>query len=155
MSLNRQQRRKLAKQNKSIKQPAYRGMTHEQKLERIFQQGISLEDLKREYQYGYEDGHAAASPTTFKTCYAAAILALHELLGFGRKRCQRVLRRMDEMVMEYLGSQEIIDAVWDKIGLKLDFNEPLDRIQETDEHHPWRRRAHDEQTRIAGREDGQ
>lgn len=140
MSLNRQQRRKMAKQNKAIKQPSYRGLTHEQKLEQLFQRGISLEDLKHEYEYGFDTGFSQAAPSTFKTCYAATVLALHELYGFGRRRCQKVLRLVDHYTMEYLTSMDAIEDVWKKIGLQLEFDEPLDRIQETDDAHPWRRK---------------
>ena len=143
MSLNRQQRRKLAKQNKSIKQPAYRGLAHEERLARIMQQGISLEDLKQEYQYGFTDGFRDASPTMLKTCYASFLLALHELTDFDQDRCQEILNRADQMIVEYLDSSEIINEVWRQMGLHLDFNEPFERVQANpDPDYPWRRRSH-------------
>ena len=137
--MNRQQRRKIERQNKKIKRPSYHGMTQEEKLDRLFQQGISLDDLKEEYENGYTKGFSDGLPAAYKTCYAAAVLALHDLYGFGHDRCYRVIRKMDSYTTEYLSSQEIIDEVYRKICLTLDFRDPIEPIKETDEIHPWRK----------------
>lgn len=126
--MNRQQRRA----QKKIKKPSYRGLTVEQKKEQLFRNGITIEDLEKEYKSGFQDGFSKASPFTVKTCYAAAALALHELHGFGRERVRKVLERMDNHVVDTLVSEEILDEVWQKIGLRMDFNDPLDPIKDAD-----------------------
>jgi hypothetical protein len=113
-------------------------MTHEEKLASLIQNGITLEDLKDEWHRGFTAGFEQGTPGTFKTCYAAVVLALHELHGFGQERCYAVLRRMDELILDYFTSQEIIDDVYKKIGLEMNFKEGVDRIQYADDAHPWR-----------------
>lgn len=68
-----------------------------------------------------------------KSCYAAICLALHELYGFGRKRCLDTLNCVDAKLIDTLTSAEAIDEVWEKIGLQIDFSEAFDRISEKDE----------------------
>lgn len=68
-----------------------------------------------------------------KSCYAAICLALHELHGFGKKRCRDVLNCVDAKLLETLTSAEAIDEVWRTIGLEINFSEPFDRITEKEE----------------------
>ena len=63
-------------------------------------------------------------------CYAAVALVMKEKYGFGAKRVRDVLTALDEKMIYALTSQELIDQVWDEIGLYLDFQEPMDRITE-------------------------
>lgn len=113
-------------------------LSREAKLERLSQQGISLKDLEEEYKLGFTAGFDSGVKGIYKTCYAATALALHELHKFGHKRCQDVLQRIDDLICEYLTTEEAIDDVWRKVGLEMDFNSGVNRIQEADEVHPWR-----------------
>lgn len=81
------------------------------------------------YRAGYEAGFREACPFTFKAIYAAAIIALHDLFGFGQLRASRVLSRVDHLVAHCLTTQELIDEAWEKAGLYLNFEEPVDRIE--------------------------
>lgn len=108
-----------------------RGMTREQRKAQLFKNGITDKDVEKAYRQGYEAGFSDASPAIVKTLYAAVILALRRdpKLRFGRKRCQRVLCAVDSLIMEYMTSQEAIDAAFDEIGLLIDFKEPFDRVK--------------------------
>lgn len=75
----------MEKQNRKIKQPAYRGMTHEQRLERLFKNGITADDLKQEWHDGFEAGFREASPASIRTIYAAVILAARDHLGLAKR----------------------------------------------------------------------
>ena len=55
---------------------------------------------------------------------------LNEKYGFGRKRCCEVLNAVDQHLLYTLTSDEAIEEVWKRMGLKLEFNETFDRIQE-------------------------
>ncbi len=99
-------------------------------MERISQQGISPQDLAREYDKGYKDGFMAAGVPITKGCYAAVCLAVHELFGFGKKRCVDVLRNIDERLIYMMDSQEYADKVLDEIGLEIRWADPMDRIAE-------------------------
>lgn len=123
--MNRQQRRA---QNK--KTPGYQRMTKEQIVSSLVKNGITPEDLEREYNNGYKAGFEAGSIQPVKCIYAAVCLALNKLHGFGKSRCRDVLLEIDKNVLYTLTSGEIIDEVWSKIGLKIDFDDPLDRITE-------------------------
>lgn len=85
---------------------------------------------KNDYRRGYKDGFSKAAPCVTKTIYAAIALALSELYGFGRKRITDVLQTVDSHVLNTLASEEIIDDVWKRVGLVLDFNDPLEPIKE-------------------------
>lgn len=112
-----------------------RGLTAEQKKAQLFKNGITAEDLKQEFKAGYEAGFQDASSTTLKTVYASVILALRRdpKLRFGKRRCRRVLREVDRIVLEQLSSQDAIDAAFQEVGLYLDFHDALDPIKEVAE----------------------
>lgn len=124
--MNRQQRRAKAKAT-----PAYRrGMTREDKIKALYKNGITAEDLKKNYDLGFEAGKHAAITFTFKTCYAAFIMALKREFKFGHERCRKALIAADDIVVESLSSEEAIDQAWEEVGLYLDFDDPFDRIKE-------------------------
>lgn len=127
---NRQQRRAQAKQEKYKNLEDRLPATKEARLARLMQQGISPADLEREYKQGFNDGFKAASAPMIRSVYAATALAAHELFKFGRTRCTRLLNRLDFHTVNTLTSTELIDEVYDKIGLRLRFDEPFDRVEE-------------------------
>lgn len=98
-------------------------------LERISKQGISPQDLKAEYDKGFEEGFRAAAEPITKGCYAAVCLALKELYGFGSGRCMKVLRYIDDQLISTMDGQEFADRVLDEMKLEIRFNEGVDRIQ--------------------------
>lgn len=122
---NRAQRR-AAQRN----QPAYKRMSHDQLMNAIAKNGLTVDDLKRCKQEGYQQGVESA----VMTCYAAFCLALKEQFGFGRERVLRALKCADEKVVFTLDRYELIDEVFEKIGIKMDFRAALpdDRLQEVE-----------------------
>ena len=101
-------------------------------FQRIQKNGITLEDVKRAEEKSYAQGMQAGIENTMKTCYAAICLALNELHGFGTKRCKDVLNAVDEKVVMTLTSDEVIQEVFDRMGLVIRFNAgPLEeRVEE-------------------------
>lgn len=98
-------------------------------IAKIQQNGITLAELKQNYQHGYDDGYKAGSKRKIepimKMAYAAACLALNELHGFGTKRVEAVLQRMDEKIVYALSSEEMIDEVLERFGFRIDFESPF------------------------------
>jgi hypothetical protein len=92
--------------------------------------GITIADLEKAGNDGFAKGYEVASFDTIKACYAALCLALKEIHGFKKKRCARVLRAVDNAVLYRLTGDDLIQQVWDEIGLNINFNDPLDRIEE-------------------------
>lgn len=126
--MNRAQRRAKAKAT-----PAYRrNLTKEDTIKALIKNGITTDDLQRNYELGYAEGRNLAINYTIKAAYAASCIALHELNGWGHKRCTRFLRRMDEIITTALDSEEVMDEALAKCGVNIIFRESLseDRIVE-------------------------
>lgn len=125
--MNRKQRRDATKQK-----PSYLRTTKEDMMKRLCKNGITPDDLQKEYQKGYEAGFHDSGKPIMRTCYAAACLALNDLHRFSRKRCANVLKRLDWHVTNTLSSQEAIDEVYKRMGLHIDFDDPFERVQEVE-----------------------
>lgn len=123
--MNRAQRRAKAKQIPSYR----RGMTQEDKIKALFKNGITSEDLEQEWTRGYQAGFKDAGMPVIKQAYAAAVLVLHDQFGCGQVRCERFLKAMDEKITMTLTTDDIIGEVFDQTGLKINFQEPFDRIE--------------------------
>lgn len=126
--MNRAQRRAKAKAT-----PAYRrNMTSEDMYKAFIKNGITPEDLQKNYEIGLSEGRSMGINYTIKAAYAASCIALHDLNGWGHKRCTRFLRRMDEIITTALDSEEVMDEALAKCGVNIIFREALseDRIVE-------------------------
>jgi flagellar biosynthesis/type III secretory pathway protein FliH len=97
---------------------------------KIEKNGITLDDLDREYQKGYSNGFNAGAEPMYRTLMAALALALHEKHGFGAKRVKEMLRAVDEKVIFSLTSMELVQEVFDKLGLEIKFGDPFEQIGE-------------------------
>ena len=87
------------------------------------------------FQKGYAEGWDAACNFAMRTCYAGAVLALHDLEGYGKKRNTRFLRRMDGYIVNTLDKDEVIEEALQKAGVWINFHAPFDdeRVQEAKE----------------------
>lgn len=87
--------------------------------------GITMDYLKREVDKAFRRGQKSAvvvdSQFYMSTCYAAALLAAHEVLGAGHEQCLEFLHRMDHHVMYSLTSDELVQRVFDELGIKFNF----------------------------------
>lgn len=124
---NRAQRRAASKAK-----PSYLRGSRDDILKRLCQNGISPADLKKEYETGYEAGVQDAKRFTFKTCYAAFIMAMRRKMDANADMCRDILVEADDIVCNALDSEEAIDQAFEEVGLRLDFREAFDRVQEVD-----------------------
>lgn len=96
-----------------------------------------LEERKRLLAKAMADSEKEARNQAVEYCfhsiYAAVLLAVQEVYGFGHKRAWRLLKRVDEIVCTALDSEEIIREVWERMGLEINFREGIDRIREVEE----------------------
>lgn len=106
----------------------------------LVKNGITIQDLEKEWHDGFNAGFREASPGVVKTVYAAVFLTLHERLGFGQKRACEFMQQVDQHVIYTLNDQEAVDEVYDKLKLTLNFNETFDRVEIVDEAKPWRKK---------------
>jgi len=119
--MNRQQRRAY---KKSL--PAYKKMSHDALMNAIAKNGLTVEDLKRCKQEGWQQGVESA----VIQCYAAFCLALNEQFGFGKERLLRALTAVDEKVVFAIDSAEMCEEVFKRFGIRMDFSQGMDRVQE-------------------------
>lgn len=122
---------KLMRANAELKQQMV-ARTRETIIGALGSGGITVDDLQREYDRGREDGFRQAGLNAIHCCYAGMVLALHDTYGFGKKRCYRVLKACDQKVAYVLGYPELADEVMEKVGISIDFADPLERIQKTE-----------------------
>lgn len=108
--------------NKTVEQSADQALR--------FRAEMMAYNLQEKYKAGYTAGFREASEPTLRSCFAAVCLALNDLHGFGQARCANVLRAVDQHMTETLTSAEAIDEVWERMKLRLVFDDPFDRIQE-------------------------
>lgn len=103
----------------------------DQVMKIIEQNGITAKDLDDAWARGLEEGFRQAGETIVKCCYAGIILALHDEFGFGESRCYRAIKAVDERTIYALNHSELVDEVLEKTGLKLELDDPLERVQRT------------------------
>ena len=125
--MNRQQRRKAYKEK-----PAYLRETKAEMEKRLLKNGITPKDLEANYNKGWEDGFKKAAEPVIQGCYAAICLALNDVCGYGQKRCAKVLNAVDQHLLYSLTSAEAIEEVYKRIGLRIEFSEAFDRVQEVE-----------------------
>ena len=102
----------------------------QKKMDELQRNGITVKDLQDNYDKGFHEGYKKAAEPIVMGCYAGVCLALNELYGFGHKRCADVLNAIDNHITMSLTSTEIIDEVWQRMGLKLEFRDAFERIRE-------------------------
>lgn len=117
---NRAQRRAQKKAK-----PSYQRLTPQQQAARMMKQGISPKDLDKAFDDGFEQGRKVGLEGTYKICFAAVCLALNDAHKFGAGRCLRVLRKMQEYIIDTLTSAEAVHAVYKRMGLTIDFGDPV------------------------------
>lgn len=96
----------------------------------LIKNGITPEDLEKEYHAGFEAGFKEASTPMVRSMYAAVLLAGHELYGFGKKRGVRLLNRIDRIITDVLTSTELMEQVYKDLGVEMVFDEPVERARE-------------------------
>lgn len=133
--MNRKQRRaqmRAQRHQKKAPKPEYTKLTREQRMDALVKNGITPKDLEKNFVDGYDVGYKAGCEASIKTVYAAVCIALNENHGFGRKRCADILNAVDNHVIYSLTSTDAIEEVWKRMKLELDFNDPIQRILETE-----------------------
>lgn len=123
----------LARENRQAQKYAQmvieREKVRQKHVMRIEQNGITIDDLEKEYKKGFDDGFNKAAEPMYRYMMAAICLALHELHGWGEKRILRVLKCVDDKVLYALSTDEIVEEVLDKTGIEILFGEPFDRVR--------------------------
>lgn len=94
-------------------------------FERIQRNGITVEDMYNAENAAYAKGIAAGKDATVRTCFAAICMTLHEMYGFGRERCSKVLNDVYEKLTFALTAEDAIREVYDTMGLEIHFSNDI------------------------------
>ena len=84
------------------------------------------------YNKGWNEGSQHGVRFTIKDCYAAALLAMKKLGNYGHNGGMKLMSEMDEIIAHRLTTEELIDEVFEQMGIRINFREPFDRIEEVD-----------------------
>jgi len=94
-------------------------------FQRISKNGITIEDMHKAEEDAYAKGIKDGKDGAVKTVFAAICLTLHELHGFGKERCSKVLNDVYDKLQFALTSQEAIQEVYDTMGLQITFSDDM------------------------------
>ena len=103
---NRADRRAKRKQA-----PKWQRIDSDQRINAMCKNGITPKDVDDAYAQGRKDAINHVSEYVMKDCYAAFLLAAHEVFGFGHDRCMRLLRAADDRICNSLASDEAVAEV--------------------------------------------
>lgn len=84
------------------------------------------------YDMGWNLGLQRGLEFGMKDAYAAAILAMHDIAKYGRKRNKRLLRRIDWYIINRLTTEDLVEQALREAGVKIDFTDPFERVVDAD-----------------------
>lgn len=125
--MNRMQRRA---RDAAARQSLIREYRRDGQIAGMIQNGISSEDLQRKYTEGFDRGYKEAAMPMFKTCIAAACLALKEVYGMDQNEIYRGASEVGNKILFCLSNQEMVEEVLDKTGIVIDINDSLGAVQQ-------------------------
>lgn len=102
-----------------------RRMADQAAFERIQKNGITIEDMYNAETEAYSQGVQAGKDAAVRTCFAAICMTLHEMYGFGKDRCSKVLNDVYDKLTMALTSEEAIQEVYDTMGLEIHFSNDI------------------------------
>lgn len=94
-------------------------LTRQERVARIEQQGISMSDLKANYDIGRKDGQKAGFEYGFDSAYGSVMLALHREFGFGAERLKRLAMATAKVQVECLTTIEAFRKLVEETGVTL------------------------------------
>lgn len=91
-------------------------------MEKLERNGITADDLKREYERGRNESVTEVSEFAMKMIYCGFALALKREFKFGPERVLRTLHAADQIILEELTTDGIIDRVSRELGINVRFD---------------------------------
>lgn len=97
-------------------------------LNRAARRKLTAADLQAAYERGMREGCLYGSEDVLTTVYAAICRELGEA-GNGKEEIYSFLTGVDQRVVSSVSGHEDLSSVMAEYGLKLEFKEPMERIQ--------------------------
>jgi hypothetical protein len=101
---------------------------HQKRIAGLIQNGITPEDVRKEYERGERDGFREATMTITKSCYAAIVLALKDEFEFDDEQCYKALLAVDHRILYSIEHFELAEEVLAKTGLEIQMEDPISRV---------------------------
>lgn len=122
----RKMRRQQARQNAALVREMEASPLVAQKAA-LFRNGVTAADLETEYKKGFMDAKKEVEEFCFHTIYAAILIALMDR-GMEQDEAVETLRAIDRQVVVCIDDQDIIKEAYEKTGVELNWNDPVERI---------------------------
>lgn len=98
---------------------------------RMIEQSKALKArMEERYEEGRAFGFKQAAMPMFKTCIAAACVALHDELGMDDGTIYQAASAIGQQIIYCLNNQELVDETLEKTGIRIDMNDTLEPIQQ-------------------------
>ena len=94
----------------------------------FYRNGITEKDVEAAYRKGAEEGRKFAEDFCFHTIYAAFLIVMIEKNGMNPDDAAKLLIEIDKQTVLCVEDTEIADEAYRKTGIKIDWDEPLERI---------------------------
>lgn len=105
-------------------------LTSADKLKAAFyRNGITLDDMKKEYDRGFKNGRRISEDFTFHAVYAAFLITMIDHHGMEQDEAIDLLREIDNQVILCIEDQELMDEAYRKTGVEIDWSNSLERIE--------------------------
>lgn len=117
---------RAARRHAQRQRSGYMRKSLEERKAQLFKNGITKDHLEKEYAAGYKSGENQA----IQAVYCALMLAANEEFGFGANRVLKLVKATDKKLLGAIDSAELIQEVYDRFKIEMDFDAPIDRVQE-------------------------
>lgn len=81
------------------------------------------------YNEGYKAGVEESGQKIIHRYFAATMLALNDVCGFGQDRCLRVMQKIDQYIIECLTDDELVEKAQNKLKIEIVMDEGINRAQ--------------------------
>jgi hypothetical protein len=95
----------------------------------FYRNGITLDDMKKEYERGFKDGRKISEDFAFHAVYAAFLITMIDHHGMEQDEAISLLREMDNQVVLCIEDRELMDEAYERTGVEINWTDSLERIQ--------------------------
>lgn len=94
-------------------------LTMPERAARIIESGISMSDLKANYDLGYRKGKEDGIEWGYDSAYGSVMLALHREFGWGKDRLKRLAMAAAKVQVECITTEEAFRKIVEETGVTL------------------------------------
>ena len=98
----------------------------------FYRNGITLEDVQKEYEKGLAEGRRFAEDFAFHAIYAAFLITMIDHKGMDQDEAVELLREIDRQVVVCVEDEELTEEAYEKTGVELRWKDALERVATKD-----------------------